>query len=121
MTMIIDLSVPLTKRAKHLNTFDIQHIDHKALAKIRGSDLGLEMKDFPDWGYCASDRVSLITHDGSHLDAPWHFAPTSEGKPAKTIDQVPLEWCYSDGVVLDFHQQSQTLETIFRELTMESE
>jgi kynurenine formamidase len=26
----------------------------------------------------------------------------SEGKPAKTIDEIPLEWCYGDGVVLDF-------------------
>ena len=103
MTRIIDLSVPLTKRAKHLNTFDIKHIDHKELQKIRGAELGLEEKDFPDWGYCASDRVSLITHDGSHLDSPWHFAPMSEGKPAKTIDKVPLDWCYGDGVLLDFH------------------
>jgi ABC-type uncharacterized transport system ATPase subunit len=27
----------------------------------------------------------------------------------------------TDWIVLDFHQKSQTLETIFRELTMESE
>jgi kynurenine formamidase len=27
----------------------------------------------------------------------------SEGKPAKTIDKVPLDWCYGDGVLLDFH------------------
>ena len=45
----------------------------------------------------------MTPHEGTHLDAPWHFAPTSEGKPSKTIDQIPLEWCYSDGVVLDFH------------------
>jgi kynurenine formamidase len=23
------------------------------------------------------------------------------GKPAKTIDEIPLEWCYGDGVVID--------------------
>lgn len=103
MAEIIDLSVPLTKRAKHLFTFDIEHIDHKARQKTQGAELGLKDSDFPDWGVCASDSVSLIPHDGTHLDAPWHFAPTSEGKPAKTIDQVPLEWCYGDGVVLDFH------------------
>ena len=37
----------------------------------------------------------------THLDAPWHFGPTSEGQPSKTIDQIPLEWCISDGVRLD--------------------
>ena len=104
MARIIDLSVPLTKRAKHLEgTFDIEHIDHKEMQKIRGAHLGMKDSDFPDWGYCASDKVSLITHDGSHMDAPWHFAPMSEGKPSKTIDQIPLEWCYGDGVLLDFH------------------
>ena len=36
------------------------------------------------------------------MDAPWHYGPTSEGKPARTIDQVPLEWCCGDGVLLDF-------------------
>ncbi len=35
------------------------------------------------------------------MDAPWHYAPTSEGKPARTIDEVPLDWCYGSGIVLD--------------------
>jgi kynurenine formamidase len=46
-----------------------------------------------------------ITHTGTHLDAPWHFGPTSEGRPAKTIDEVPLEWCFGDGVVLDLRHK----------------
>jgi len=41
-------------------------------------------------------------HTGTHVDAPWHFGPVVEGKPAKRIDEVPLEWCYGDGVLLDF-------------------
>ena len=35
------------------------------------------------------------------MDAPWHFYPTSEGRPARTIDQIPLEWCIAPGVVID--------------------
>jgi kynurenine formamidase len=35
------------------------------------------------------------------MDAPWHFFPTSEGRPARTIDEIPLEWCIGPGVVLD--------------------
>ena len=54
----------------------------------------------------ANDTIELSTHGTTHVDAPWHYAPTSEGRPAKTIDEVPLEWCYGDGVVLDLrHKQ----------------
>jgi kynurenine formamidase len=49
----------------------------------------------------AFEEVTAITHCGTHVDAPWHYAPTSEGRPAKTIEQCPLEWFFSDGVVLD--------------------
>jgi kynurenine formamidase len=34
-------------------------------------------------------KLTLTTHSGTHLDAPWHYWPTSEGKPSKTIDQIP--------------------------------
>jgi kynurenine formamidase len=29
----------------------------------------------------------------------------TEGKPAKKIDEIPLEWCFSDGVVLDMRHK----------------
>lgn len=35
------------------------------------------------------------------MDAPWHYDEMSEGQPAPTIDQVPLEWCFGDGVWID--------------------
>jgi kynurenine formamidase len=53
----------------------------------------------------ADETISLSTHGTTHLDAPWHYAPTCEGRPAKTIDQVPLPWCYADGVVLDMRHK----------------
>ena len=58
-------------------------------------------------GFAASETITLTTHNGTHLDAPWHFHPTmdaSDGapKPAMTIDEVPLEWCFGPGVKLDF-------------------
>jgi kynurenine formamidase len=49
----------------------------------------------------AFEEVTAITHCGTHVDAPWHYAPTAEGRPARTIEQCPLEWFFSDGVVLD--------------------
>ncbi len=51
----------------------------------------------------AVERVTLSTHNGTHLDAPYHYHSTMDGgKRAITIDEVPLEWCYSRGVKLDF-------------------
>ena len=49
------------------------------------------------------ERIDISTHNGTHLDAPWHFASTMDGgKPAMTIDEVPLDWCFQPGVKLDF-------------------
>jgi len=53
----------------------------------------------------ANEEIKISTHGTTHLDAPWHYAPTSAGQPAKTIDEIPLEWCFSDGVVLDMRHK----------------
>jgi kynurenine formamidase len=54
----------------------------------------------------AFEEIKLITHAGTHVDAPWHYGPLSEGKKARMIDECPLEWFYSNGVVLDLrHKQ----------------
>jgi len=99
---IVDLSVPIqpTPPGSMLKV-EIQYISHKEGTKIFGSFFGLQEEDFPEGSFSAVENVTLTTHSGTHLDSPWHYWPTSEGKPAKTIDQIPLEWCYGDGVVLD--------------------
>ena len=65
---------------------------------------GIEAEDFPGGeGFAAAEWVKLTTHNGTHLDAPYHFHPTMDGgKRAITIDEVPLEWCFRPGVKLDF-------------------
>lgn len=40
-------------------------------------------------------QVSFGTHQGTHLDAMYHFI-----EDGKTIDQMPLEWFYGEAVVL---------------------
>lgn len=100
---IIDLSVPLTPTPpESMLKVQIQYIKHTEGAKVFGSFFGLREDDFPEGNFAATETITLTTHSGTHLDAPWHYWPTSEGKPSKTIDQIPLEWCYGDGVVLDF-------------------
>jgi len=98
---IIDLSIPLTNANYTGFQPSIQYFDHEEGARTLGKALGLAQEDFPEGIALAWENYQGITHMATHLDAPWHFGPTSEGKPAKTIDQVPLEWCINDGVRLD--------------------
>jgi kynurenine formamidase len=38
------------------------------------------------------------------MDAPYHFYPTMAGEKSRTIDEMPLEWAFGPGVVLDMRQ-----------------
>jgi kynurenine formamidase len=81
----------------------IVYVDHRqSLPALLGFFPGLKAEDLPDGEGWAVEHVSLSTHNGTHLDAPWHFHSTMDrGKPALTIDEVPLEWCFQPGVKLD--------------------
>jgi len=58
------------------------------LRLFKGSDVG----DYPESMRSDGKTITLTGHAGNHIDAPWHFGPLCEGKPARTIDQIPLEW-----------------------------
>jgi kynurenine formamidase len=83
------------------NPPQITHSDHKAgtarLAKIAG----IAPEDFPGGMALATDFITAVAHNGTHVDAPYHYGPVSGGKPSATIDKVPLDWCIGDGVLLD--------------------
>ena len=105
---IVDLSVPLENDVISDPPGyqpKIEYLDHKkSLSDLLPFFPGLKETDLPDGEAWAIEKVSLITHNGTHLDAPYHFHSTMDGtgKKAITIDQVPLEWCYQPGVKLDF-------------------
>ncbi|MDH2235964.1 cyclase family protein [Pigmentiphaga sp. GD03639] len=64
---------------------------------------GLKAEDLPDGEAAAAEWVTLTTHSGTHLDAPYHFHSTmNRGERAITIDEVDLDWCFQPGVKLDF-------------------
>ena len=87
---------------------NIDYITHDIGAQQMASFFpGLESSELPDGEGWAIEFVQLCTHNGTHLDAPYHFHPTMNeqagGKErAITIDEVPLEWCFQPGVKLDF-------------------
>jgi len=65
---------------------------------------GLTTADLPDGEGWAVERVTLSTHNGTHMDAPWHFHSTTDhgARPAPAIDETPLDQCFQAGVKLDF-------------------
>ena len=105
----------------------IKHKAHKK-AKWLLRIFGLPARLFPkDWDGWADDTIKKMgVHSTTHIDAPWHYSPTCEGKPAKTIDQIPLEWCYGEGLVIDMSHKPdfegitvQDLQTFLTENDLE--
>jgi kynurenine formamidase len=43
----------------------------------------------------------LGTHNSTHIDAPWHYNSRIQGERAQTIDELPLDWFFGPGVMLD--------------------
>ena len=87
---------------------EVEHFSHREGAEqlvANLHDLGIDdvdADDFPEGIGLAWEEITAIIHTGTHLDAPWHYGPESGGEDAKTIDEVPLEWCCGNAVVLDF-------------------
>src|SRR3989338_5018920 len=102
--MLIDLSLPIKNNTPEPDSPKIKYFNHIEGAKnlaIAASNIfkkQITEKDFPDSMGLANEEIILDTHSGTHLDAPWHFTSQVNGKNAMTIDKIPLEWCYSDGV-----------------------
>ena len=102
---LVDLSAPIAQSPPEwpdvLRT-DIEYTDHAAGAAQIESLLGVPARLLRDGeGWATEAFTNFGTHNSTHVDAPWHYNSTVGGKPAETIDQLPLEWFFSDGVVLD--------------------
>jgi kynurenine formamidase len=104
---IIDLSVPLQNGVPAdppQNLVRISYTNHDESAPgVAALFPGLRPEQLPDGKGWAVETVTLSTHTGTHLDAPYHFHPTMDrGARAITIDEVPLDWCFRPAVKLDF-------------------
>ncbi len=105
----VDLSVPIENDVRSdppgLEP-SIEYRTHKETAPLVAKRYAeLTPEELIDGEGYAIEFLKVNTHNGTHVDAPWHFASTMDrGKPAATIDEIPLEWFYGRGVKLDFRR-----------------
>ena len=114
---IIDLSLPIDETAYEVHDLRIDRTSHKdgveKLNKVlmsrtpedklrydRGERI-VKKEDLPDEEFLSLEMVYSSVHSGTHLDYSFHYGSTSEGRPSKAASEIPLEWCYQDGVKLD--------------------
>lgn len=110
---IFDLSVPTEVSLSEPLGLQVAHESHQDSAAFMASFFEATVDQLPDGNGWANDRVTMISHAGTHVDAPWHYYPTCGGGRARTIDEMPLEWFYGDGVVLDMrHKERGGLITV---------
>lgn len=114
---LIDLSLPIDDSAFEVHKVAIERVSHRAGVEkfnrvIMGKTLAgrikyllgrriIKKEDLPDQEFLSLEVVHAPVHVGTHLDYTFHYGSTSEGSPAKTAEEIPLEWCYCDGVKLD--------------------
>jgi kynurenine formamidase len=102
---LIDLSAPIVQSPPEtpdvLRT-DIEFQDHADGARQIEQLLGVPARLLRDGeGWATETFTRFGTHNATHVDAPSHYNSTIAGAPAQAIDELPLEWFFSDGVVFD--------------------
>ncbi|HKQ33232.1 MAG TPA: cyclase family protein, partial [Thermodesulfobacteriota bacterium] len=103
---IIDLSITIEPApGPEHQRLEIKYERHEDTAEYMMMRFECGRSDLPKGLGWANEYVTLGTHVGTHMDAPWHYHPVSEGKKAKTIDELPVEWFYGDGVVIDMRHK----------------
>jgi kynurenine formamidase len=107
MPKFYDLNVPLEDSPSEPLRLSITYQNHEESAPMMAQYLQCTVSDFPEGQGWAVEQVNASTHNGTHVDAPWHYYPTSMGKRARTIDEMPLDWFFRDGVRLDFRHIAQ--------------
>jgi kynurenine formamidase len=102
----VDLSTRIQESPEETPEFlrtEIAYSDHSKGADQIEALFGVPRAHLRDEeGWATEEFKRFGTHNSTHVDAPWHYNSRIQGKPAQTIDELPLRWFFSDGVVLDF-------------------
>jgi kynurenine formamidase len=102
---LVDLSAPIgpspPETPDPLRT-DIEFSSHAEGAAFVEELLGVPSRLLRDGeGWATETFTRFGTHNSTHVDAPWHYNSHIGGEPAQTIDELPLDWFFGAGVVLD--------------------
>lgn len=99
---VIDLAITIEPApGPEHQRLDIEYEKHEDTTEYMMKRFECAREDLPGGLGWANEYLTLGTHVGTHMDAPWHYHPVSHGKKARTIDEIPVEWFYGDGVVID--------------------
>ncbi|HEX8158615.1 MAG TPA: cyclase family protein [Solirubrobacteraceae bacterium] len=101
----VDLSAPIRPDPPELPDVlrtDLAYEDHAAGAAAIQTFFGVGPELLRDGEGWATDTFTRLgTHNSTHVDAPWHYNSQIAGRRAQTIDELPLDWFFAPGVVVD--------------------
>jgi kynurenine formamidase len=101
---IVDLSHLIESSPDGVPEFlrtEVSYTNHEEGARMMEELVGVPSRLLRDGEGPAAEHLSIGTHATTHLDAPWHYNSTIGGRPAPTIDELPVEQFFGRGVVVD--------------------
>ncbi len=116
---MVDLSHTVETLPENLPAFmrvEVRYTDHGFGAAELEQSFGVPVRLLRNEEGPAGEWLSIGTHAGTHLDAPWHYNSTIQGKPSPTIDELPLEWFFGPGVVIDARHKADGDAVTAREM-----
>jgi kynurenine formamidase len=106
----VDLSAPIGQSPAELPDIlrtDITYTSHAEGAQQIEALTGVTTDLLRDGeGWTVETFTNFGTHSSTHVDAPWHYNSTASGARAQTIDELPLDWFFRPGVVLDMTRKA---------------
>lgn len=96
---IVDLSQPIRNVSMEPQVSTIEKHDRERRRRQWAKHLGVPVSEVEARG--SWDLVTASTRAGTHIEAPLRFGPSCAGQDARPIDEVPLDWCFGPGVLLD--------------------
>jgi kynurenine formamidase len=90
----------------------VEFVGHKEGAQIMCDLFRCRSDELPEGEGWAEENISISSHLGTHVDAPWHWGSKTAGEKAKTVDEIPLDDLYCDACVLDLTAKKGTGQAI---------
>jgi kynurenine formamidase len=103
---IVDLSAPIAPTpdgVPELLRTVIEYSDHAEGARTIEATFGVPARLLRNGeGWARENFARFGTHNSTHVDAPYHYNSTIQGRRAQTIDELPLELFLAPGLLVDF-------------------